>query len=86
MALTNEVGIQIGIVIVLFIIMNIVYYKYIKQCDIDIKQLFFNALLLFLSMYGSNYLTSEVLPSLGILSLTNEMSGGVQAFINEPSF
>lgn len=87
MALTNEMGIQMAIVIGLFIIMNIVYYKYIKQCDIDVKQLFFNTLLLFLSMYGSHYLTTELLPSLGITTLANSMSGGsVPAFINEPSF
>lgn len=73
-----------------FIILNVVYTKYISSKPLDIKDLVYNVFLVAVSVYGSFEMIYKVLPSVGI-NLGSSFQGGagksiVNVFTNEPSF
>lgn len=79
----------IGFSCLLYIILNVLYTKYLTNKEVNVREVIYNVVLISVSIYGSFELFETVLPSVGINLINTVQSGGkssINVFTNEPSF
>jgi hypothetical protein len=74
----------------IFLLINLLYSKYISNKPIDVRGILYNTFIMALSIFGSFEILNKILPSLGINIVSSIMhSGGkpnINVFTNDPSF
>lgn len=79
----------IGLTCVIFILVNVLYERYISGNEVNLREMTYNVIVIAFSVFGSFELINTVLPSLGV-SLGDggiQIGGkGINVFTNEPSF
>lgn len=73
-----------------FLLINIMYNKYISNKPIELRSILYNTIIMALSIFSSFEILNKLLPSLGINIVSPTIhSGGKQiinVFTNDPSF
>lgn len=78
----------IGLSCVIFIMVHVLYNKYVSKTVLNPRELFYNTIVMGLSIYASFELLMVVLPSVGLNVITGATTGKtvLNVFTNEPSF